>query len=158
MARTVGYGIGLDIEAGLGFPLGFAYDVHFYPAGLGVILGHTGYLGLFAGIGTSGVTSHIPAAFELRSSYGSKSMRARWARLGFRIASITIPGHDDRHGRAVLPFADESVLGAFARFGATDFAQRAAAGHWILPRLRAREVMHTHWLSLVIGSEIDFGM
>ena len=43
--------------SGTDVPLGFAYDAHLYPAGIGIFLGDMGYLGVFSGVGTSGVTA-----------------------------------------------------------------------------------------------------
>ena len=45
--RRLGYGFGFELEAGAGFPLGFAYNTRLYPAGVMLMLGDDTFLGLF---------------------------------------------------------------------------------------------------------------
>jgi hypothetical protein len=61
----VGYAVGLDLEAGVAVPAGFAYGARLFPVGVGVLLSQTGYLALFSGIGASGVTARVPSGLEL---------------------------------------------------------------------------------------------
>jgi hypothetical protein len=81
----VGYGFGLDLELGAGWPASFAYSMHLYPTGVGVMFGPTGYFGVFAGVGTSGLTTLVEPALEIPLEARLELDATKWARLGFHV-------------------------------------------------------------------------
>jgi hypothetical protein len=156
--QTLGYAFGADLELGAGFPAGFAYAARLYPIGVGYMLGANTYVGMFAGFGASGVTARVPGALEIPVELRLEADAGRDARVGFRAAVIEVPYSEARHvGSRVLPFGDELVLGAFARIGRAPPLGGSRAGRGFFFGLERREVMHTYWLGLAFGAEIDLG-
>lgn len=155
--RRLGYAFGGDFELGAGVPAGFAYAIHVYPAGIGWVLGPTGYVGLFGGVGTSGVTSRVTGGFEVPVELRLELDATERARVGLRAATVWIPGVDERRGSTVLPFGDELVLGTFVRFGHTKKSSWGSMGRGHFFGFERREVMRTYWLGITVGVEIDFG-
>jgi hypothetical protein len=156
-AKEAGYAFGLDVEVGAGVPLGFAYGIYVYPAGGAVLIGNTGFLGVFAGLGVSGVSARVPGALELPVEARLELDASRRARVGLRMATTWIPGSTEREGASVLSWADELTLGAFARIGPTRRSGSQITGHGFFFGLERREIMRTYWLGLVIGRELDAG-
>ena len=155
--KHLGYGFGADLELGMGVPAGFAYGFHAYPAGIGWLVGPTGYVGLFGGVGASGVTARVTGGFEIPVELRAELDAGPRARLGLRAATVWVPGVDARRGGSVLPFGDELVLGTFVRFGKTKSSSWGSMGRGHFFGLERREVMGTYWLGLTVGVEIDFG-
>ncbi len=98
--RTVGYAFGFDGELGVGVPLGFAYRTNLYPLGLGVVLGDTGFAGIYSGIGTSGVSSNVTASLELPEELRVELDVRRLARIVLRGGVIVVP--DGAEGRSTF--------------------------------------------------------
>jgi hypothetical protein len=157
--KHLGYGIGADLQLGAAFPAGFAYGFYLYPAGIAWLIGPTGYVGVFGGFGTSGVSARVTGGLELPVEARAELDVASRLRLGIRGSVAWVPYVDDRRGGSVLPFGDELVLGTFVRFGRTENSifGSGAAGHGPFLGLERHEVMHTFWLGLTFGVEADFG-
>jgi hypothetical protein len=155
--RHLGYGFGADLDLGLGFPAAFAYRIHLYPAGIAWTFGPTGYVGVFGGVGASGVGGQVTGGFEVPLEMRAEIDAGPSARLGLRAATIWVPGVDDRRGRSMLPFGDELVLGTFARFGSTKHGSFGTMGRGHFFGLERHEVMHTYWLGVTFGVEVDYG-
>ena len=114
-------------------------------------------MGIFGGVGASGVTARVAGGLELPVEVRAELDVGTQARLGLRAATLWIPGVDDRRGGSVLPFGDELVLGTFARFGKTRRSSFGSMGRGHFLGLERREVMGTYWLGLTFGVEADFG-
>lgn len=155
--RHLGYAFGSDLELGAGFPAGFAYGFHLLPAGIGWTIGPTGYLALYGGAGVSGVTARVTGGLELPVELRFELDAGPRARVGVRAGTAWVPYVGERRGQSLLPFGDEMVLGAFARFGRTKSTSWGSMGRGHFFGLERREVMGTYWLGLTIGVEIDFG-
>jgi hypothetical protein len=156
--KHLGYAFGSDFELGLGFPVGFAYGVHVYPAGIGWTIGPTGYLAIFGGAGVSGVSARVPGGLELPVEARLELDAGTQVRLGLRGATIWVPGVAARQDGSMLSFADELVLGSFVRFGRTRNTSFGTMGRGHFFGLERHEVMRTYWLGLSYGVEIDFGL
>jgi hypothetical protein len=156
--KHLGYAIGTDFELGMGIPAGFAYGIHVYPAGIGWVVGPTGYVAVFGGAGVSGVTARVPGGLELPIEARAELDAGPRARLGLRATTVWVPGVEARRGGSMLPFADELVLGSFVRFGRTRTSSMGTMGRGHFFGLERHEVMHTYWLGLTYGVEADFGL
>ncbi len=155
----LGYAIGVDLEGGVGLPLGFAYAARLYPVGLAYAFGASTFVSLVGGVGVDGVTARVPGALELPVELRLEIDVTREARIGARAGLSWFPGDEARRGGSLVsPFADELVMGTFARFGRTPpcgCGGRMGRGYFF--GLERREVMKTYWLGLTFGVEVDFG-
>jgi hypothetical protein len=156
--KHLGYAFGSDFEVGIGLPAGFAYGVHVYPTGIGWAFGPTGYVAIFGGAGVSGVTARVPGGLELPVEVRAEIDAGARARLGLRGTAVWIPGVAARRDGSMLSFADELVLGSFVRFGRTRNTSFGTMGRGHFFGLERHEVMHSYWLGLTYGVEIDFGL
>jgi hypothetical protein len=156
--RHVGYGLGLDLEAGAGFPLGFAYATRLYPAGIVLMLADNTFVGAYAGVGSDGVKGRVPPAFQLPTELRLEVDVGPLARIGARAGVAWFPANVGRRGGSALsPFADELTLSAFARLGATPCGCPGRMGRGYFFALERREVMQSAWLGVSFGVEVDFG-
>jgi len=155
----LGYAVGVDLEGGVGLPLGFAYAARLYPVGVGYSFGASTFVGLFGGVGVDGVTARVPGALELPVELRLEVDVTREARIGARAGVAWFPGDEARRGGSLVsPFADELVLGTFARFGrAPPCGCGGRMGRGYFFGLERRDVMKTYWLGLTFGVEVDFG-
>jgi hypothetical protein len=151
--RSVGYAFGFDAEVGVGVPLGFAYRTNLYPAGLGVVLGDTGFAGLYSGIGTSGVSSSVTASLELPEELRVELDLNRLARLVLRGGVVVVP--DGAGGRSTL----ETFVGTSARLGTRASGRDAmgGGGGGFFFGVERREIVRTYWLGLTFGYELGVG-
>jgi len=155
--RTLAYGFGIDFELGVGLPASFAYAAHLYPAGVGWTFGPTGYAGVFAGIGTSGVSTLVPAALELPVEARLEMDVTRFSRIGLRASAAWNAGPAERQRSALLgPGVGEVTFGTFARFGKTRRSgDRTTLGSGTFFALERRELMGSAWIGLSLGAEMD---
>ena len=150
-----GYAVGLDLEAGVGVPDGFAYGARLFPVGVGVLLSQTGYLALFSGIGASGVTARVPSGLELPQELRLEidvGPRARLAMYGRGTFVALQPLR--RQGK--MGFG-ETTFGIAARFGRTVGFREGSVGSGFFFGLERRELVETAMVGLVLGTEIDAG-
>ncbi|HEY2365519.1 MAG TPA: DUF3750 domain-containing protein, partial [Polyangiaceae bacterium] len=106
--KRAAYGFGLDFAFGAGIPASFVYSAHLFPAGFGVTFGPTGYVGVFAGVGTSGVTTLVPPALEIPIEARFEFDASRWARVGFRaVAQWNALAPERERSRLASPAFDE---------------------------------------------------
>jgi hypothetical protein len=79
--------------------------------------------------------------------------------LGARAGVAWFPANADRRGGSMLsPVADELTLSTFARFGRSPRCRcsvRDGRGYFFA--LERHEILHTYWLGLTFGVEVDFG-
>lgn len=154
----VGYGFGLEFEAGAARPLGFAGMIHAFPAGIGYALSPTGFIGFFSGIGTSGVTGSVPAGLDLPQELRLQLDAGRLARLVLTARGTFIVGREARQ-QGQFGF-HETQFGVFAHFGKREGGPQRretfASGHFF--GLERREVMGSAFLGLVFGTQIDASM
>lgn len=116
--KTIGYAMAFDIRFGAGMNGGFAYNVALHPLGVGVVLAHAVRFSTTIGIGTQGLTGHIPAALRwpvratLHLELGRRLHLAGWAQATF------ISAADSRQsGSESTPFGDELSAGGYLRVG-----------------------------------------
>jgi hypothetical protein len=157
--KTIGYGFGADLEAGVGFPLGFAYAARLYPTGLALMLGDNTFIGAFGGLGSNGVTSHVPARFNFASELRLEVDVVRALRLGSRATVAWYPGGTSRSGGSLVsPFADELVLSAFGRIGtAKPCGCPGTMGRGYFLAVELGEIVRSAWYGLKFGIEGDIG-
>ena len=157
--RHLGYAAGVDLEAGIGFPLGFAYAARLYPAGIALMLGDNTFLGAFAGVGSEGVTARVPGSFEISAELRLEVDMALDVRAGLRGAVDWFPTTPSRRGGSLLsPFADALGVSTFVRIGeASPCGCPGHLGRGYFFALERREVMQTAWLGFTFGVEADFG-
>jgi hypothetical protein len=151
----VGHAAGLDLEAGVAVPGGFAYAVRLFPAGVGVLISQTGFLALFSGIGASGVTARVPSGLELPQELRLEidvTPRARLAMYGRATFVALQPVR--RQGMGGF---GETTFGIAARFGRTVGIREGSLGSGFFFGLERRELLETAMLGLVLGTEIDGG-
>ena len=157
--KRAAYGFGLDFALGAGVPASFVYSAHLFPAGFGVMFGPTGYVGVFAGIGTSGATTLVPPALEIPIEMRIEFDASRWARVGFRaLAQWNALTPERQTSRLSNPAFDELTFGAFARFGKTrQYREYGYVGSGYFIGVERRELMGTAWLGASFGVETDVG-
>jgi hypothetical protein len=159
--KRAAYGFGLDFAVGAGVSkdpsASFVYSAHIFPAGFGVTFGPTGYIGVFAGIGTSGATTLIEPALEIPIEARLEFDASKWARVGFRgIAQWNALTPERQHSRIANPSFDEITFGAFARFGKTRrYREYGYVGSGYFIGVERREIMGTAWLGASFGVETD---
>lgn len=156
LGKTVALAFGADLDIGVAAPLGFVYAAHLSPAGVGLVLGDTGFLAATSGIGTSGVSSSVRGALELPQELRLELDLAHLARLGLRGGLVVIPDAEDRK-------TTETFVGATARLGTrtTGRLERprgsgGATGGFFLG-LERREIARSYWLGATFGYEIGVG-
>jgi hypothetical protein len=157
--KTIGYGLGFDLEAGMGFSPGFAYAARLYPVGAGLMLWRNTFFGAFVGLGSDGVGSHVPERFHFPSELRLEVDVASWVRLGSRAWLGFYPGSEERAdgSELVSPFADELVLSAFARLGEAGCGCGGRMGSGYFLALERGEMMGRVWYGLRLGVQGDFG-
>jgi hypothetical protein len=151
--RTVGYAFGFDGELGVAAPLGFAFRTNLYPAGLGLVLGDTGFAGIYSGIGTSGVSSSVTASLELPEELRVEIDVHRLARLVLRGGVIVVP--DGAGDRSTF----ETFMGTSARLGTRASGREGigGGGGGFFLGVERREILRTYWLGLTFGYELGVG-
>ena len=152
------YAFGLSLAAGAGIPASFMYLARIYPAGLVVPFGDTGYMGLLAGVGVSGVTELVPGGLEVPVEANVDVELGARLRLGLRATATWLPDVPTRgrrpHG---LSPADELTLATVVRIGKN---ARGPAGPWGRGRfftLERHEMMGSSWLGFGFGTELEIG-
>lgn len=155
--KRVGYGFGMGLELGGGGAPGFAFAYDLFPAGVGVALGPTGFVGAFFGITAGGVSGRIPFTVTLPSELRLEVDVGRDARLGALFAIAWAPGSPARRGgTALVPFADETTLAFSIRFGETFALERGTnIGRGYFVRAERRDQMQTVLYGVAFGVEID---
>ena len=154
--KTVGYAFAFDLGIGAAAPLGFAYAAHLSPAGIGVVLGDTGFLAATSGAGTSGVSSSVRGALELPQELRLEVDIARIARLGLHGGILVVPDADDRT-------TIETIFGLTTRLGTRASGrfqrQRGSGGGTggFFFGLERREISRTYLLGASFGYEIGVG-
>jgi hypothetical protein len=154
--KRVGYGFGLGFELGGGGAPGFAFGFDLFPAGVGVALGPTGYLGAFFGVTAGGVSGRIPFTVTLPSELRLEVDVGRDARLGALFAMAWAPGSSARQGgSALVSFADETTIAFSIRFGETFAEGRMNMGRGYFVRAERRDQMQTALYGVAFGVELD---
>ena len=158
IGKTVGYAFGFDLGIGAAAPLGFAYDAHLLPVGVGLVLGDTGFVAATSGIGTSGISSSVRGALELPQELRLELDFARIARLGLHGGIVVVPAADDRNTTETF-FGARARLGtrAAGRFGDRRSEGGAGGGGGFFLGLDRRELSRTYVLGATFGYEIGFG-
>jgi hypothetical protein len=151
--KRVGLGVGFDVEAGVTAPLGFAYRTTLYPIGIGLVLGETGFVGVYSGVGTSGASSTVTARLELPQELRLELDLQRHARLVLRGGVLVIPDHGAQRD------ALETFFGTSARLGTSasghDSIGGATGGFFV--GVERRQILHTYWLGATFGYELGAG-
>jgi hypothetical protein len=154
-----GYGVGFDLEGGLGIPTSFSYAARLYPVGLVLMLNDNTFIGLFSGVGSNGVTAHVPARLELPNELRVEVDASSYVRVGALANIGWYPGSSSRSGGSLVsPFADELLLSAFVRLGRAEACGCGAAqGRGYFLALSRGELMGSAWFGANFGIEADFG-
>jgi hypothetical protein len=157
-ARTDLASLGVDLDAGVGFPLGFAYATRLYPIGVALMLADNTFLGVYGGIGSEGVTTVVPGSFELPAEPRLEIDTARAVPTGVKANVDWFPTNAFRRGGSILsPTAD--ALGVRLRAHRACVAVRAsrASGGGYFAAVTWQEVLRSAWVGLTFGVEADFG-
>ncbi|MCA9632705.1 MAG: hypothetical protein KC766_33865 [Myxococcales bacterium] len=127
------YLAGVGYQFGVASPLGFLYDVHLLPLGLGFDLGDSGLIGVFGGGRLSGVTARVPP-----SASGLVELRSELALGNALVGSLWVAASGEgnsarRDGAPSLGFVDEFSSGIAVRFGelSSDWQGHAGAGLFV---------------------------
>lgn len=154
--KRVGFAAGLDFEVGVSSPVHFAGGAHLYPLGVGVVVSQTGFVGLFGGIGASGMTSLFPSALELPVELRAEFDLGQYARIGlFARESFNALEHLRQWGLFDL---GESTIGIRARFGnGWGFNDSVAYGSGYFFGFERRDIGHSSMVGFLFGTEIDAG-
>jgi len=94
--KHLGYGVGFDLEGGLGIPTSFSYAARLYPVGLVLMLHENTFIGLYSGVGSNGVTAHVPARLELPSELRVEVDASSYVRVGALAKIGWYPGSSSR--------------------------------------------------------------
>lgn len=151
----VGHGTCFDLEAGSSFPFGFAYGAHLLPVGIGVIVTPTGYIGVFSGIGASGVAARVPSGLEFPQELRIELDLSESARIALRARGTFVALEPARrHGKFGF---DETSFGISARFGRSVGFRGNGLGSGYFFGFERREIVDTAMVGLLFGTEIDVG-
>jgi hypothetical protein len=135
---------------------GFAYDVAFYPLGVGMKLGETGLVALGTGIVATGATRWLDdgVGLPLQATLELGGGRVRFLGRG-RIALLA-GTHDD--AAPSLPFGQELEAMAGVRIGHHYDEWGFPAGNGYFLAVAYKEMLGERYLGLTIGYSIDGGM
>jgi hypothetical protein len=155
----VAYALGTDLEAGSGFPPGFAYAARLYPVGVALLLAQNTFLGAYAGVGSEGVTARVPGSLEIPSEMRIEMDLAPSVRTGLKADVDWFPASAFRRGGSLLsPFADSLGVSGFVRIGqASRCGCPGQLGRGYFFAVERREVIRSAWIGLTFGVEADFG-
>lgn len=157
--RWLAYAVGLDVRPGGGRHGGFAFGAALFPVGLAIAAGAPVSARVVAGIGTDGVTGHVPfsARFPVEAELELHPIRALELTLWAEAAWVTA----DRRARGATDgVGDEVAAGATLRLGRGK--RERQQWHWsngwrvgvmVQERLGAR----TWGLTLGYGIDVSFG-
>jgi len=151
----IAYGFGIDYQLGASTPGGFAYALSLWPAGVGVVIGDTAFLGVYGGGGFSGVTARVPFSGQLETEARllcdvpgpfalSAAARAAWVAASAR-----------QDGSPSFGFPDEARGFVGVRVGHEDDKYGINSGRGALVAFDVREAFGTHGYGLIVGYQID---
>jgi hypothetical protein len=152
----LGYGFGLEFDVGAAYPLGFAGMIHAFPLGIGYTVSPTGFIGVFSGIGTSGVSNAVPAGLDFPQELRAEFNVGHVARISLTARGTFIALREARR-QGQFGF-HETQFGAFARFGHQRGYDNTSYTSGTFFGLERREIMGSPYLGLVFGTQIDAGM
>jgi hypothetical protein len=157
--RSIGYALGVDLEAGAGFPLGFAYATRLYPTGIALMFAGNTFVGAFGGVGSEGVTGRVPESLVLPAELRLEVDVAPSVRTGLRAGVDWFPASAFRRGGSILsPFADALEMSGFVRIGrASRCGCPGHLGRGYFFAVERQEVMRSVLFGLNFGVEADFG-
>jgi hypothetical protein len=155
----IAYAGGTDLEAGAGFPPGFAYAARLYPVGVALLLAQNTFLAAYGGVGSEAVTARVPGSFELSAELRLEIDVAPNVRTGLKADVDWFPASAFRRGGSILsPAADALGTSGFVRIGqASRCGCPGQLGRGYFFAIERREVMRSAWLGLTFGVEADFG-
>ena len=155
---VLGYRIGLELHAGATAPAGFAYDVAFFPMGLGLRLGRWSRFGVVGGIGASGATGTMDdgATFPVEASLElALGARLRVLARG-RITWLTAADARDA-GVRTLDAGDELDASLALRLGRRWMDYDFPTGNGYYLGVGYREAEGAQMIGIVVGHSIDMG-
>ena len=122
------YQIGFEYQLGGVRPGGFLYEVSFFPAGMGILLGHHAWVGLVAGVGVGGITERLPFSIRAPVECALELDLHRRVRVAGFARAIWVTNDARAGGSASLSFADEAAFGLSLRWGKRYRPDRALSG------------------------------
>ncbi|MCE9578375.1 MAG: hypothetical protein K8W52_34930 [Deltaproteobacteria bacterium] len=157
--RWLAYAIGLDVRPGGGRHGGFAFGAAFYPVGIALGAGAPVSARVVAGIGTDGVTGHVPftARFPVEAELELHPIRAIELTLWCEAAWVTA---DRRAHGAIDGIGDEVTAGAALRIGRgkRERQQWHWSNGWRVGVMVQERVGERAWgLTLGYGIDVAFG-
>jgi hypothetical protein len=155
---VLGYRIGIELHAGATAPAGFAYDVAFFPMGVGLRLGRWSRAGVVGGVGASGATGTMDdgASFPVEASL-ELALGGR-LRVLARGRVTWLAGADARDdGARSLSFGDELDASFAVRVGRRwmDYDFPTGSGYYL--GVGYREAEGARMVGVVLGHSIDGG-
>jgi hypothetical protein len=149
------YCMGLDYRLGASIPGGFAYAWTVWPVGAGVVIGEAAFVGLFGGVGLSGVTARVP--FSTQAEAELLFLLSLPGPLAFttaaRLSWVAADARQD--GAETVRFADEARAYAGLRLGYEDDDLGINGGRGPLFALEVREAFEARAYGIVIAYQID---
>jgi hypothetical protein len=157
--KHVGYATGIDLEAGVGVPLGFEYAARLYPAGVALLLADNTWLGVYGGVGSEGITGSVAGSFVVPTEVRLEIDLAPNVRTGVTASVEWFPASAFRRGGSLLsPAADALGTSGFVRIGrAPPCRCTGHLGRGYFFAVERREVLRSAWVGLTFGVEVDFG-
>ena len=153
-----GYSLGVDLEAGAGAPLSFAYAARLYPVGAALMLDRNTFVGAYAGIGSDGMPGGVPGALAIPAEVRLEVDLGRSVRTGLRADAEWFSFYPERRGGDLLPLVDSLGVSGFVRIGEpTRCGCYGYLGRGYFFALERREVMRSAWIGLTFGVEADMG-
>ena len=152
---AAGLALGFDAHLGAGIQGGFAYDAAVYPFGVALPIRSPIRARVLGGVGTSGVTEHVPltVSFPLelgvQANLGWNLWLGVWARPSWVTASARL------HGSELLGFADEVEIGLALRLGKGGESFRTRWGNGLFFGAYHGERLGTSVLGFMIGHALD---
>lgn len=152
------YGVRFAVAAEFGFeigaevPGGFPYAVRLAPLGGAIRFGGRGWLGVVAGLGTSGVIDRVPIGLELPVTTFAAFDLGEWIRVSGRARGAWVPTTARRQdGSQSLSFVDELDVEVGVAIGKREFQHRSVFSDGTYVGVFVREQLGERFVGISIA-------